>query len=859
MSTNERGRNHLAQGPNASQPAQLPGIPALPLSVDPSIRRFLEAVKEHLEVRAGARGNPYEQVVTKRDLLAAGLSVNASLSGQRGGGVGSSLMMQRPDGSYAAMTVDEFAAELFNSKLYKDLITRLDDPSRFDNFPQEVRDALANSIAAEAAARGADIRSTETKLQTDMRSLAMKVDEVTAAIEQSSAGVRELTFASAEANRAQAGKVTQIEARINGIAIAADQINATVYANLAALTTAVPKPDRVTYYQVDDPGSTDNLLYRWNGINWVLSGRGTTASGTATVEQSMVTTADRVDGLSGEYMLKVQAGNKLAGIGLAASEDPQGNSQSAFIVLADKFAVVTGTDSIPDPKNPPLNRVPFGVDANGVYINGQLRVNAGGGTLDELATTAGTPGLTGQSITATATSQVFAINNSNTATPGSIICSVIRPSALQNAVTKNADFVWTLVSGSCTQDLTTINSSTGAFGSLSPSEITSDAATFRCTYTVADPGHPYNGMAFSDDITITKVKQGVGVSTFLTNESHNVPADKDGVVTDWVGAGGTFKVYSGTTDVTGSCSFSIATNTSNLTANIGANTGVFSVTGAGSWASSSNTTTLTLRAAYVHPVTGSASYDKVFTLSKSKAGVNGANGANGANGTDGTRGSLTLYASGTAWSDATANSKILGVTGSSTKVIGDTVTISNGTSFAATKYWSGTAWVSPGVVIDGNLLVSGTVSAASLATNQAVITDTLQIGADLITVPKRASDVVAVTLTSTMGSLLRLQVNYGNAATSGVHVSATVQLNAPAGATMADTELQLGVSLDGEATWGYGDLWKCKHNNTMPITFTWSQPNNFTGTVVFRIYGRRTAGTGWTVTNRIMNVMATKR
>ncbi len=666
MSANERGRNHLAQGPNASQPAQLPGIPALPLSVDPSIRRFLEAVKEHLEVRAGARGNPYEQVVTKRDLLAAGLSVNASLSGQRGGGVGSSLMMQRPDGSYATMTVDEFAAELFNSKLYKDLITRLDDPSRFDNFPQEVRDALANSIAAEAAARGADIRSTETK-------------------------------------------------------------------------------------------------------------------------------------------------------------------------------------------NPPLNRVlPFGVDANGVYINGQLRVNAGGGT-------AGTPGLTGQSITATATSQVFAINNSNTATPGSIICSVIRPSALQDAVTKNADFVWTLVSGSCTQDLTTINSSTGAFGSLSPSEITSDAATFRCTYTVADPGHPYNGMAFSDDITITKVKQGVGVSTFLTNESHNVPADKDGVVTDWAGAGGTFKVYSGTTDVTGSCSFSIATNTSNLTANIGANTGVFSVTGAGSWASSSGTTTLTLRAAYVHPVTGLASYDKVFTLSKSKAGVNGANGANGANGTNGTRGSLTLYASGTAWSNATANSKILEVTGSSTKVIGDTVTISNGTSFAATKYWSGTAWVSPGVVIDGNLLVSGTVSAASLATNQAVITDTLQIGADLITVPNRASNVGAVTLTSTMESLLRLQVNYGNAATSGVHVSATVQLNAPAGATMADTELQLRISLDGEVTWGYGDVWSCKHNNTMPITFTWSQPNNLTGAVVFRIYGRRTADTGWTVTNRIMNVMATKR
>ena len=360
-------------------------------------------------------------------------------------------------------------------------------------------------------------------------------------------------------------------------------------------------------------------------------------------------------------------------------------------------------------------------------------------------------------------------------------------------------------------------------------------------------------MSYTDEITITKVKQGVGVSTFLTNESHTVPASTAGVVSDWTGAGGTFNVYSGTTNVTSSSTFAIVANPSSLTASIGASTGVFSVTAAGSWASASSTTTLTLRATYNHPVTGSATYDKVFTLSKSKAGAAGAAGAGGV------RGSLTLYASGSSWTDAVANSAILSASGSSTKVIGDTVTISNGSTFAATKYWSGFAWVNPGVVIDGNLLVSGTVSAASLATNQAVITDTLQIGADLITVPKRASDVGAVTLTSTMGSLLRLQVNYGNAATSGVHVSATVQLNAPAGATMADTELQLGVSLDGEATWGYGDIWKCKHNNTMPITFTWSQPNNFTGTVVFRIYGRRTADTGWTVTNRIMNVMATKR
>lgn len=90
-------------------------------------------------------------------------------------------------------------------------------------------------------------------------------------------------------------------------------------------------------------------------------------------------------------------------------------------------------------------------------------------------------------------------------------------------------------------------------------------------------------------------------------------------------------------------------------------------------------------------------------------------------GVDGVRGSLTLYASGSSWSDATANNTITTVTGSATKVIGDTVTISNGTSFAETKYWSGASWISPGVVIDGNLLVSGTVSASKLTVGQITV------------------------------------------------------------------------------------------------------------------------------------------
>lgn len=88
----------------------------------------------------------------------------------------------------------------------------------------------------------------------------------------------------------------------------------------------------------------------------------------------------------------------------------------------------------------------------------------------------------------------------------------------------------------------------------------------------------------------------------------------------------------------------------------------------------------------------------------------------GAQGAQGARGSVTAYASGSSWNNTTAANAIYAYTGTYYLVPGDTVTISNGTSYAATRYWAGagTGWTNPGVVIDGNLLVGGNITATSL-------------------------------------------------------------------------------------------------------------------------------------------------
>lgn len=81
----------------------------------------------------------------------------------------------------------------------------------------------------------------------------------------------------------------------------------------------------------------------------------------------------------------------------------------------------------------------------------------------------------------------------------------------------------------------------------------------------------------------------------------------------------------------------------------------------------------------------------------------------------GTRGAGHYYASGTAWSDATADATTPG-----SNVTQDRVTISSGT-FVMTKYWNGSSWLPDGTVIDGNLIVTNSITASKINANSLVL------------------------------------------------------------------------------------------------------------------------------------------
>lgn len=389
-------------------PAKLPGLPILKTS-DQALARWAQAVAEHLEVRAGARGNPLERAVTVRELE----EFNRRGSGQAGAfAQGQPLVIVEPGGGVTVvLTIDQFTQRILDSELFKDLRRKLDDPNRFDYVPEAVRKILLLNIAEEAAKRGADISLLESKVQTATDSLAFRVQEVTAAVQGAAAGVRETTYTSANANRATAGKIAQLVATLDG-------------------------------------------------------------TGSATAEESLVVIADRTTGLRSQYMLKLNAGKAVVGFGLMASEDPQGNTTSDFIINADNFAI-TGTGINPV--------VPFGVDTrtNTIYMNGQVKINASGPTLEQIS----------KSITLTASSTVFKVGTGGNGTPGAITLTV----TMNNGLTGSPSF--SVIDGAASL------SGSGLTRTLSFAGMSTDRVTVRAILTVGT-------YSYMNDLTIYKAYDG---------------------------------------------------------------------------------------------------------------------------------------------------------------------------------------------------------------------------------------------------------------------------------------------------------------------------------------------------------------
>jgi len=312
--------------------ARLPALPMVNIQ-DKALANWCNAVTERMQVREGERGNENERTVTLRELreLTGGVADLAKVLATPKEPADGEVGLDLGGGLSATVRVDQFARSIIESRLFRSLAKSLDDPTRYDHLAKEIRDELVRSIADEAAKRGAEIRDLTTIVQSNERSFARAVREVTASLQAASAGVRATQAAWSDGQRAMATNVLQLQASLGN------------------------------YYQDGKPGR-------------------------ASLEEEMTVLASHTDGLRAQYTLKVQAGGALAGFGIAA-EEVNGQTSSAFIIMADKFAIVSPSYSGGLQRTPRPQDVVFGVDGQGiyfqqnVYLKGNLRVDGSGRTL----------------------------------------------------------------------------------------------------------------------------------------------------------------------------------------------------------------------------------------------------------------------------------------------------------------------------------------------------------------------------------------------------------------------------------------------------------------------------------------------
>ncbi len=236
-----------------------------------------------------------------------------------------------------------------------------------------------------------------------------------------------------------------------------------------------------------------------------------------------------------------------------------------------------------------------------------------------------------------------------------------------------------------------------------------------------------------------------GMTLSVSNGSHLIPADNSGAVATYTGSGTTIQVFEGSTALTylttlgtTASAFTIGTPTLSVASSItvgarsGSGTTTATVAQHSSMSNSVDSVVISYPITYNRANGAQAIQTVTQSITKAKAGTLGVRGSRQVYSTDAAYtstydfdGSGAVAAGGASYA-AKATTLIATVTAGSTPttpINGDTVTFSNGSNYVYTITHNGTTWVPPGTIIDGNLLVTGSVTASKINSNGLSIRD----------------------------------------------------------------------------------------------------------------------------------------
>lgn len=409
-----------------TKPTKIPGIPKPPNDVSPGLRGWLTSVAEALEIRLGRRGDPKDRAVTLRELIDSGLAEDLKAAPFDPNNINRSNM-----GFGTNEIVDSSVPPLPTSftvaAAYSQVNLSWDYPNYRNHSFTEIYGHSSDVIGGaqligvstgrvyidpigSGASRYYWIRHVSTSsiqgpwnsgtgtLGQTATDVAHQLNVLSGAITSSELATSLATpIGNLPANTNSS--ISTLQSQINNLSTVAAWASGTSYSVNDLVTFSGNLYEAVQAHTASSSnqpsGSSSNNSY-WTyvgaytslaaavagntsditDINYISSSSNSAAavaikSLDSTVGGHTLTISNQtnsINGLEGQYSVKIDNNDHVSGFGLSSSA-VDGTPTSAFIIRADKFAIIDPADTSTGLTNsPPADTVPFFIDSGNTYI-----------------------------------------------------------------------------------------------------------------------------------------------------------------------------------------------------------------------------------------------------------------------------------------------------------------------------------------------------------------------------------------------------------------------------------------------------------------------------------------------------------
>ena len=289
---------------------KVPGFPKPPASVSVELRKFLEAIVEAIEIRLGRRGDPLDRAVTLRELIDSGLAKKLRSSPFDPNNISDgNIGFQDPD-SLVATAIPLRPTGFTVSGAYSTINLGWDYPLYKHHNQTEIW-SHPSDVLGDATLAGVSTGRGFT-------------DPVGGGVTRYY-WIRHVNTSGTKGPwNATAGTVGQTATDVSHtLGVLSGAITSSELA--ASLASPIGNLPANTNSEISTLTSTTNT------INSTVNGHST----------SIQTNLTSINGLKGEYTVKVDANGHVAGFGLASTFDPVADAAtSEFFVNADRFAIL---------------------------------------------------------------------------------------------------------------------------------------------------------------------------------------------------------------------------------------------------------------------------------------------------------------------------------------------------------------------------------------------------------------------------------------------------------------------------------------------------------------------------------------